>query len=68
MAAARGGQADPTSHMKITRPLCTLSGPANRSIPDAKMVTECAKCVPAPPGMACGRVVCPVLSSAHESG
>ena len=40
--------ADLTGHMNITRPLCTLSGPTNRSLPDAKMVTECAKCVPAP--------------------
>ena len=36
------------SHKRITCPLCTLSGPTNRSIPDSKMVTECAKCVPAP--------------------
>ena len=53
-AAAEGipawppARADLTSHKNITRPLCTLSGPTNRSIPDRKMVTECAKSVPAP--------------------
>ena len=41
-------EADLTSHMNITRSLCTLSGPTNRLISDAKMVTECAKSVPAP--------------------
>ena len=34
--------------MNTTRPLCTLCGPTNRSIADSKMVTECAKSVPAP--------------------
>ena len=41
-------EADLTSHMNTTRPLCTLSGPTNRPVSDAKMVTECAKSVPAP--------------------
>ena len=41
-------EADLTSHMNTTRSLCTLSGPTNRSITGSKMVTECAKCVPAP--------------------
>ena len=41
-------ETDLTSHMNIMRPLCTLSGPTNRAEPGSKMVTECAKCVPAP--------------------
>ena len=65
MAAARSCL---TGHINITRHLCTLSGPTNRSITDAKMVTECAKCVPAPrdaPAHAMFALFCP---PAHESG
>ena len=40
-------EADLSSHMNTTRSLCTLYGPTNRAEPDNKMVTECAKCVPA---------------------
>ena len=40
-------EADLTSHINTTRPLCTLSGPTKRAESDSKMVTECAKCVPA---------------------
>jgi hypothetical protein len=42
-----------TSHSRISFPLCVLCAPTNRPIPDSKMVTGCAKSVPAPRG---GRV------------
>jgi hypothetical protein len=56
---------DLASHKNITRPLRTLSGPTIQSIPDSKMVTECAKW---PPGaLECARTrtrdVCPFCGS-----
>jgi hypothetical protein len=37
-------EAELTGHKNITRPLYVLYAPTNRSIPDSKVVTECAKC------------------------
>jgi hypothetical protein len=44
-------EAELTGHKNITRPLCVLSAPIIRSIPDNKVVTEYAKCARHFPGM-----------------
>ena len=59
-------EADLTSHMSTIRSLCTLSGPINRSISDAKMVTECAKCVPEPRGAAATAMFARFVACARE--
>ena len=55
-----------SSNNNTTRPLCTLPGPTIRSIPDRKMVTECAKCGPGRLGAGSARYLS-VLPFAHET-